>query len=237
MYDSVDPYAIPRTAVAVAGYTDGLYKWPQAGWDWHGAPCKVRICAVSLDMSAHCADIENGALTPAQGAEFVKLKRARGEEAYLYFSESKLGAVQAALVAAGLDPYHSYHAWVALWDGVNAQWDGAPMKQFAGSATSGGHYDLSWIADYLPGIDPAPVPAPAPAPIPAPAPPPPAPPPPAPAPEPLPTPAPVPPPAPTPSDPSSAQQSFWALAAAIFGQGLPRLLRAIWEQVKSLREV
>ncbi len=157
MYDSTNGYDIPTSAAIVAGYIDGAYAWSQGEWDYHSGAVHFRICAVTVDPSAHCADIEAGALSPGDGAAFVYLKRQRGEEAYLYFSESRLGEIQAALSTAGLDPYSSYHAWVALWDGVNVQWDGAPMKQFANPALSGGHYDLSWVLDYLPGVDAVPV--------------------------------------------------------------------------------
>ena len=153
MYDSTDPFAIPADAQMVAGYVDGLYAWPYNGWARFASARQVRIAAVSLDLSAHVLDIESGAMSPAQGAEFVRLKRARGEHPSLYFSESRLGEIQAALVAAGLDPYHSYSAWVALWDGRNEQWDGAVAHQFADPLSSGGHWDLSWVADYWEGVD------------------------------------------------------------------------------------
>jgi hypothetical protein len=170
MYDSVTSRDIPPGAAMVAGYTDGAYAWSQADWDRHPYARKVRICAVSQDLSAHVCDVENGAMTPNQAAGWASLKWARGEPPTVYISASRLPELAPAFAARGVRyPY----IWVALWDGGNGPWYGAVAKQFEGSATSGGHFDLSWVADYWPGVDPAPV-------QPSPPPPPPPPPPPAP---------------------------------------------------------
>lgn len=156
MYDSTNPFDIPQTARMVAGYTDGLYAWSFDGWKYHGAATKVRICTVSEDVTAHVADVENGALTPTQAAGWASQKWLRGEAPTVYVSASRYQEV--------VDAFNALHVripffWIAQWDGKNEGWGGAVAKQFAGSATSGGHYDLSWVTDYWPGVDPPPVPA------------------------------------------------------------------------------
>ena len=244
MYDSTNPFDIPQTARMVAGYTDGLYAWSFDGWKYHGAAVQVRICAVTVDMSAHVADVENGALTPAQGAQFVKGKLARGEVPTIYCSLSKVPTVMAAVRALGIAD-NRWLIWVADWDNnpnslaLSSSTSGNYVAhQYAGSAQTGHHYDLSAVADFWPGVESAPQPLPGPPP--APAPPPPAPPPPAPAPEPVPPsppPSPVPSPTPPPADPGAAHQSFWDFAARVLGQDIPRLIAAILEQIRGTRNL
>ena len=42
-YDAVTPANIPDSADGVAGYIDGLYKWPQAAWDRFAKKPQVHI--------------------------------------------------------------------------------------------------------------------------------------------------------------------------------------------------
>ena len=154
MADSTNPFDIPQGQFPiVAGYTDGLYAWSGAGWKFHDSSLHFRICCVSIDVSAHCCDIEPGCQDETGGAEFVAQKLARGEHPYLYFSLSRLGAVQAALRARGIDPEHGWTAWIADWDNVASLPPGWLMKQYANPTLTGAHYDLSIVVDYLPGLD------------------------------------------------------------------------------------
>lgn len=233
MYDSTNPFDIPQTARMVAGYTDGLYAWSFDGWKYHGAAVKVRICAVSIDMSAHVADVENGALTAAQGAEFVVQKLARGEIPTLYFSTGRWNEVSAAVRARGV-ANNRWLYWAAQWDRnpnslpLSSSTSGDYVAhQYSGSATSGGHYDLSSVADFWPGVDSVPAPAPTPVPTPAPAPAPTPPPAPTPTPTPTPGPAPLPPPAPAPGPPVNQTRSAWAQVAAFFTSTLPAAVQEL----------
>jgi hypothetical protein len=238
MYDSVTAADIPRGALMVAGYVDGAYAWTEADWNLHAKARWVRITVGSGTLDADVADVENGDYTPATAAAWGKRKLARGDAPGYYISESRLPQLYAALSAAGMDPYKGHVVWVALWDGVYAQWDGATAKQYQHPPGSGGHYDLSWVADYWPGIDPPPVPAPAPPPpAPGPTPPPPPGPTPPPGPPPPPTPIQAPPVPVRPSDPGSAQSSFWGLMAYILGRGIPDLFNAIGAQLRKLRDL
>ena len=157
MADSTNPFDIPAGQFPiVAGYTDGAYAWPGAGWKFHEASLHFRICCVSIDLSAHCADIEPGCLSPEEGALFVARKLAQNEVPYLYYSESRTQAVHDALIAAGVGLH--YAPWVARWDD-RAELDVAGyLKQYANPTLTGAHYDLSVAADYLPGLDPLPPP-------------------------------------------------------------------------------
>lgn len=157
MADSVNPYAIPRGKFpVVAGYIDGpASQWPAAGWAYHSGSRHFTI-TVTGNLNAMCADVERFDLTPAQGATFVLRKLERHEHPYLYFSASVLPAVQSALKAVGLDPYHTYTAWEAKWDGRAVLDPGFNMKQFADGKMLGTGYDESVIADYLEGLDPLP---------------------------------------------------------------------------------
>jgi hypothetical protein len=223
MYDSVNPYHIPRTAHAVAGYIDGPYAWTAAGWAWHGAPLKIRIATRASTNAGHVLDVEPGDATPAQAVSWVRMRRKAGAIPAIYASRSLIPTIQAAFRAAG-EPYPLW--WIAEWTGAPHWIGGAIAVQYDHPPHSGGHYDLSLVGDYWPGADPPP-PAP-PAPPPAPTPPPPTPPPPPPTPG---------PPPPTPTEPGTAQRSFWELMAYILGRGIPRLLHDLAEQIKKLRDI
>ena len=161
MADSTNPFDIPAGQFPiVAGYTDGLYAWSGAGWKYHEASVHFRLCCTSIDLTAHCADIEPGCLSAAQGAEFVFQKVSRGEVAYLYYSESRTNEIHAALGARGLDPGHAYGGWVARWDNRAVLDVAGYIKQYANPTLTGAHYDLSVAADYLPGVDSLPPPPP-----------------------------------------------------------------------------
>ena len=223
MYDSTNPFDIPRTAHAVAGYVDGLYAWSQAGWDYHGAPLKVRIAVNPATMNAHVLDVEQGDATIAQAVAWVKAQRALGKTPALYMSRGIVPAAEAAFRAAGM-AYPLW--WIAEWTGTSHELGGAIATQYDHPPHSGGHYDLSTVADYWPGIDPAPVPAPAPPP-PAPTPPPPAPAP----------PPPLPGPIIVPINPPAAHASFWSFLAYVLGQGIPRVFNAVLAQLRRLADL
>src|SRR5579859_5903024 len=160
MYDSVTAADIPRTALMVAGYVDGAYAWTAGDWAYHGAAVHVRITVTGNTLDAHVADVENGDLTPAQGAAWLARKKAAGQLGCLYFSQGNWPAVAAAAKAAGLGP-NDWTQWPASWTGAVPSLANNYAIQYDHPPHSGGHYDLSVVPDYLPGIDPAPAPPPA----------------------------------------------------------------------------
>lgn len=149
MYDSTDAVDIPASALAVAGYVDGLYAWSQADWDrFTSAQTKLTITVLGANVADVC-DCETGDLTPDQAAAWIQNYPGN----IVYCSVSALPAVQAAMGNL------QYSVWTAHWTGQAHLCDaacGVPAgvkvlaTQFADPATnSGGHFDLSLVTPEL----------------------------------------------------------------------------------------
>lgn len=158
MADSTNPFDIPAGRFPiVAGYVDGLYAWPAAGWKYHDVSLHVTICAVTIDLDAMVADVESGALTTQDAVAFVRGKYARNQIPTLYFSISRRDEIYAALSAAGLNLDAGLQIWWADWDNRPVlDGDYGVAKQYANATLTGAHYDLSIVRDYWPGLDPLP---------------------------------------------------------------------------------
>lgn len=155
MYDSTNPLDIPTSAEMVAGYVDGLYAWPDSGWLRFPNSRKVSITVTGQNIDANVADYERGNLSLAQLVAWAKAKIARGQIPTVYFSLSLFGQIDAAFKAAGINE-QEWLTWVALWDGSADLQPGWTAHQYADSAMTGHHYDLSIVGDYWPGVDPPP---------------------------------------------------------------------------------
>lgn len=164
MYDSVTCTDIPQGVEMVAFYVDGAYAWSDACLQRFPGARKVGITVTGATLDANVADVENGDLSPAQGAAWLARKKAAGQIGTLYFSLGNWPAVHAAALAAGLSDAGEWLTWVAKWDGVAALSPGWTAKQYANPTLSGHHYDLSIVSDYWPGVDPAPATGPTPGP-------------------------------------------------------------------------
>jgi hypothetical protein len=154
MYDSVTPRNVPADAQMVAGYADGVYanlaelraRFPRA---------TVVSIAVRWTTCAQVRDVENGDATPAQAVLWCTQTMAGVTSQHLtvYCNSSMWPAVRAAFQAAGVgEPNY----WVAQYDGDPTIPAGAAAKQYLGDYHG---YDQSSVADYWPGVDPAPAPA------------------------------------------------------------------------------
>ena len=157
MYDSVTPTDIPASARMVAGYVDGRYAWSAQAWRrWRGARF-VRIAVLASTNDGNVLDVERGDATPAQSVGWVLMRRRAGGDPSVYCNASTWPAVRAAFHAAGVaEP----HYWIASWGTGPTGIAGAVAHQYADPPASGGHYDLSVVADYWGGVDPlAPAPA------------------------------------------------------------------------------
>lgn len=78
------------------------------------------------------------------------MRRAAGQDPTVYMAQSDWWTVIQAFRNAGVaEP----HYWVAAWNGDRAIFDGAVAHQYADSAMAGGHYDLSSVVDFWPGVD------------------------------------------------------------------------------------
>jgi hypothetical protein len=163
MYDSVTPTDIPtsingRPPALVAGYIDGVPRWPDSAWARFPNSVHVRIALNPATNDGHVLDVEQGAAQPNQAPGWVQRRRAAGADPTVYCSQSLWPTVRAAFAAAGVaEP----HWWIAAYpgpqnpDGSPALHVGAVAHQFADPITSGGHWDLSVVADYWPGVDTA----------------------------------------------------------------------------------
>lgn len=155
MYDSVTAADIPRGAGMVAGYVDGIYRWSDADWARFPKATKVRITVGSGTLDADVADMENGDYTPDQAAAWEKRKIARDGFAVSYFSISRLPQMQQARERAKVDR-SKVGNWFADWNGIPKVITGSLATQYQHPPASGGHYDLSAVVDYWPGVDPPP---------------------------------------------------------------------------------
>lgn len=160
MYDGIntDASSIPTTAQLVAGYVDGLYAWSPADWARFPHSVHVEIAVLPTTNAGVVLDVEQGNGTPAQSVDWVLMRRAAGADPTVYCNVSTWPAVRSAFEVRGVpEP----QCWIAQYDGVAEVPAGAVAKQYDSYPA----WDLSVVADYWPGIDPAP-PAPAPTPTP-----------------------------------------------------------------------
>lgn len=152
MKDSTN-VADTRGAQLRAGYINGLYRSVEPG-------VAVQISVFAPANQGNCLDVESGDATPSQAPGWVRMRRAAGVDPSVYCSEYTWPAVQASFRQAGVAPPHY---WIANWNGKAEMIPGAIAHQYCSPGTgSGGHWDLSLVADFWPGVDQAPVPAPAP---------------------------------------------------------------------------
>lgn len=141
----------------VAGYISGPYAWTPAEWALHPTARKVRIATQANVNDGDVLDVERGDATPGEAPGWVQARRAAGATPCVYMNASTWPTVVQAFAAAHVPP-PLY--WVAQYDNVAQIPAGAIAKQYADSTQTGGHFDLSVVADYWPGIDPAPTPQP-----------------------------------------------------------------------------
>ena len=155
MYDSVTASDVPLSAELVGGYVDGIYAWSAADWHRFAGKPQARITVTAAANDANVLDCENGDATPQQCPGWVLMRRAAGVDPTVYMNASTWAAVRSAFAAQHVaEP----HYWVAAYDGDTNIPTGAIAKQYQDPPASGGHYDLSSVADYWPGVDPAPQP-------------------------------------------------------------------------------
>jgi hypothetical protein len=158
MYDSTTPWDIPRDAKLIAYYNDGKYAWPAHWFGMFPEAEFVSISAIGM-RTAQVGDVEAGCIwPPANSVPWTLRARADGYDPTIYVNElNDWLAVRQAFWAAGVpEP----HYWVARYNGVREIPAGSVGRQFAhphdgdGIADrpweTGGHFDLSWMADNWP---------------------------------------------------------------------------------------
>lgn len=180
MYDAANPGGIPDDATAVAGYTNGRYRWPMSAWARWGnkprLPIQIFIPGVTTDpvgdANLTCdyaaqvivaggwvaMDVEAPDVHTAQGSysdRWADQVRARGFRPVIYTSKST-----------------KYPCNVDWW---LAEWDNPPKAHLivgtvATQYAAVGPYDLSVTVDGFPSMPVGSAPTSAPAPVPAPVP-------------------------------------------------------------------
>ena len=152
MYDSTTANDIPITARIVAGYIDRGFQWSVQDWNRFPNAKKVGIATVASTMSGKCLDVEKFDALPVEAPGWVAKAR-RGWDPYpwVYCSLDTWPYVVDEFIGQGVpEPFW----WIAAYPGNGANlYGGTISHQYAGSSTSGGHYDLSVVADYVPGLD------------------------------------------------------------------------------------
>ncbi len=161
MKDSVNWQSIPVGTPIVAGYVrPSHFAWPPEAWARFAGSVEVRITpSVSVwGPGIQVLDVEPGDASASQVPGWVANSRNSGQEPTVYTSATNWANVITACRNAGVGVPEF---WIADWNDVgdlpSITVDGvsytAVAHQYAGSATSGGDYDLSTVADYWPGVD------------------------------------------------------------------------------------
>jgi hypothetical protein len=151
MYDGIVPGEVPAGAQLYAAYLDG--NWP----DYNALVARypnavhVSIAVSSSYNGGKVLDVENGDATPAESVNWVLNRRKAGVDPTVYCSMSAWASVQAAFKARGVP---QPHYWVADYSLGNNP--AIPAGAIALQYADRGGYDVSVVADYWPGVDPAP---------------------------------------------------------------------------------
>lgn len=152
-YDSVTASRIPRDAVGVMGYDDGLYKWSAADWGLFPNAVHVHIAVFASTNSGQVLDVERYDASPDQAPGWVTMRRNAGVDPSVYMNMSTWPAVRSAFQAQDIaEP----HYWVAQYDNVQQIPSGAVAKQYYNNNALG--YDMSVVEDFWPGVDTPPHP-------------------------------------------------------------------------------
>ena len=146
LVDALNPGNVPAGSQAIAYYTDVLTA-AQARARWPGAQL-LSIDRVPEQLGGVVDDCESGALSVAVLPARAAAKRARGIIPWVYCSRSPWPAVRAAFAATGVAP-PLY--WIAV---------PGPLQLLEGTVATqclyNGTFDVSALAPYAPGLDPAP---------------------------------------------------------------------------------
>lgn len=152
-YDSVTAGRIPKDAVGVIGYDDGLYKWSVSDWALFPHAVHVHIAVFASTNSGQVLDVERYDASPDQAPGWVTMRRHAGVDPTVYMNMSTWPAVRSAFINQKVpEP----HYWVAQYDNVQQIPAGAIGKQYYNNDALG--YDMSVIADFWPGVDAPPTP-------------------------------------------------------------------------------
>lgn len=164
MYDSNRPSAIPVNAKMVAGYIDGgTGRWSESDWNRFPNATKVRIARRSATNDGHVLDVETGIVWPPAPAavDWVIMRRRAGADPTIYCNYlNGLPVVKQAFRDRGVAEPHYWVSRYRRWrpgDNLPMIPMGTVALQFANPPLHDqGHFDLSAVVDYWPGVDPKP---------------------------------------------------------------------------------
>jgi hypothetical protein len=148
MFDSTSSSDIPRDAALVAGYGDGRYRWTKHDWA-RFPPARCVVIATSAGFfAAIVLDVELGDATPEQAPGWIDGARlTTGWIPTLYGTRATLDRCRSLVTAAGLDCDYG----LADWTGIPHLPAGYAFCQYASpDQHSGGHFDVSVVADWWP---------------------------------------------------------------------------------------
>jgi hypothetical protein len=153
MADSVTAGDIPVGRFPfVAGYVDGAYAWSEANWQLHRTSIEVGIAVSAATNAGEALDVETGDATPAQAVDWCHMRRLAGVIPTVYIQYSRWLEAENAFKARNTpEPLW----WVADWNNTADLFHPSVAHQYANPTLSGGHYDLSAVADHWPGLDAA----------------------------------------------------------------------------------
>jgi hypothetical protein len=154
MYDGITAADVPAGAAIYAGYVDGAWaSYDALAAEYPGA-LHVSI-AVTASGDARVLDVENGDATPAQAPGWAEDQRRAGNPyPVVYMNETTWPAVQAQFAAQAVTPALY---WVAAYVDDPANVPEIPVGAIAVQYFDHGGYDVSVVAGYWPGLDPAPI--------------------------------------------------------------------------------
>lgn len=154
MDDATNPANIETTAEAVAGYDDGLYAWPSAGWARFLTRRQLHISVFASPVS-QAFDVETGNAPPAAVANAVKARQAKGLWSWVYVNLEWWPETAAVFKAAGIAwrdrsewPAPGPYLWPADWSGHlnDGTWT-LPVAPVA--VQTGGNGQVDWSNVYV----------------------------------------------------------------------------------------
>lgn len=156
-YDSTNAADLPRGGDLYLAYTDGAFANVAAVRRRFPRKPVVGITVTGADLDAHIVDTEPGNVGVDGAARWCARKLAHGQHPTVYTYAANVAKVKAALKSEGVAP-SKVSFFVASYDGKREIPAGCVGKQYLSPdgpphARPNGHYDVSVVADYWPGVD------------------------------------------------------------------------------------
>src|SRR5579864_138190 len=153
VYDSTNPADIP-VGVERLGYCDGIYgpggSDPNGWTDADLANCLAQIATQPGHDRGQIIDVERFDISPQQAPGEVQRRRDVGIDPTVYVSFNAWAGVRQIFQALNVTEPHYL---VADYDNNPTIPQDAIGKQYQNSPLSGGHYDVSNVVEFWPGVD------------------------------------------------------------------------------------